>query len=102
MIPSRSPILTHRLPSHRWPKHSLPPLVQLGEDDVLCLVGSGLSREVYENRLVHVFWQTIEQEILRKTMGHSSKCCSIETVHVCKSMHVHKRCQVVYNIIMNG
>lgn len=29
-----------------WTKHSLPSLVQLGHDDVLCLLGSCLGREV--------------------------------------------------------
>ena len=32
--------------SHRRSKYSLPPPVQFGHDDVLCLVGAGLGREV--------------------------------------------------------
>jgi hypothetical protein len=47
-------------------KHSLPPLVELGHDDVLDLVSTGLGREVEDVGLVHFLVQLVQEEILQK------------------------------------
>lgn len=67
-------LLAYRLPAKGRPEDSLPSLVQLGHDDVLCLVGTGLSGEVHQDWLVHILGQLLEQVVLwRDRCGGFSK-----------------------------
>ena len=54
----------HCLAAHGRPEQALASLVQLGEDDVLGLVGRGLCREVDHDWLVNFLWKLVQNEIL--------------------------------------
>lgn len=72
-------LLSYRLPAKGRPEDSLPSLVQLGHNDVLCLVGTGLSGEVHQDWLVHVLGELLEQVVLwRDRHGGSANRCGTE------------------------
>ena len=54
---------THRFLAQRRTEHSFTSLVQFGHDDVLCLFGSGLRREIDQQWLVRVR-QILQKEVL--------------------------------------
>ena len=53
-----------RLLAHLWPIHTLPPLVQLGHDDVLSHVGTRLSWEVDKRWEISFLRQAVHQLVL--------------------------------------
>ena len=57
-------VFSHSLAAHGRSKQSLASLVQLGEDDVLGLVGRRLRREVDHDWLVRLLGQPVQYEIL--------------------------------------
>ena len=59
-------VFPHSLAAHGRSKQSLASLVQLGEDDVLGLVGRGLRREVDHDWLVCLLGQPVQYVILPK------------------------------------
>ena len=67
--------------SHGRAKHPFPSLVQLGENDVLRLVGAGLGREVDQDRLVDILGQLVQNELLRNGAKVHSKIEMEQKVH---------------------
>ena len=77
----------HSLGAHGWPKQAFASLVQFGEDDVLCLIGRRLSREVDHDWLVRLFRQMIQNEILPEAIY---KRYTYIYVYTCTShIHIH-------------
>lgn len=62
----------YSLLAHGRAEDALPSLVQLGHDDVLCLVGARLRGEVDDVGFVHVAIELLEQEFLHNTASHLS------------------------------
>ena len=58
---------TYRFLAERRSEDTLAALVEFGHDDILCLVGARLRREVEDVRLVYFLVQLIQQEVLQRT-----------------------------------
>ena len=58
--------ITYSSLSKRWSVDTLPSLVKFRHDHVLCLVGTGLGREVENVWFVDLLVQFVQQEILLK------------------------------------
>jgi len=57
--------MTHRSFASWRSKDALAASIQLRHDDVLCLVGTCLSREIDNGWSVHLFVKTVEKKILQ-------------------------------------
>ena len=49
--------------THRGSEYSLATLIQLAHDDILCLLRRGLRGEVDGERLVHLHWEPLHEEV---------------------------------------
>ena len=80
----------HCLAAHGWPEQALASLVQLGEDDVLGLVGRRLCREVDHDWLVSFFWKLVQNEILLEKKNMTNYNTSATCIYVGNtSNHTH-------------
>ena len=76
-------LLAYCLPAKGRSKDPLPSLVQLGHDNVLRLVGTGLRREVHQHWFVDILGQLLQQVVLRQgqagRQGAAQQGCDKET-----------------------